>query len=246
MNKLLALLFACALFISASAQDDCTVESWRESMFEFDETDTLSINLFNKYDFSHIWLDNRSCYLGYIGDDYQRLHIKFTKVKKQSPLKYAVKGITRVKNNICNFEGEINIIRIRGIVDFSNDMVTPSDTNGSGTVLAKFTFKEDKKQNGTGIFLGELISYWYIDKNRKLCYDPGEKDLFNNQYFGKWTSYKTGKEKKCAWGQGWPPCSNELNISSSDFFVDPKYRQNGWELPEGEWDYCVNSNLFDK
>jgi hypothetical protein len=51
--------------------------------------------------------------LGFIGEDYQRFYIHYLSVTKVNnyPYVYKITGKTRVKNNICNFTGQIRILK---------------------------------------------------------------------------------------------------------------------------------------
>jgi hypothetical protein len=84
------------------------------------------------FDFSDIWMDNRIDYLGYIGDNYQRLHINFNIIRKISPTKYSVTGYSEVKSNRCNFSGTIEIEELheQEELDFGVDVAQKIDSFG--------------------------------------------------------------------------------------------------------------------
>lgn len=80
-----------------------------------------------KYDLSKLWTLNRfqiendtvsierKAPLGFIGENYQRFQIHFISAIKNpnNQLEYFIYGKTKVKENICNFQGIITIIESR-------------------------------------------------------------------------------------------------------------------------------------
>jgi hypothetical protein len=68
----------------------------------------------------------------------------------------------------------------------------------------------------------------------------------NNTFVGTWTSYKTGKSKKCNFGDyRIPECegSNGCDIGAGEFSINPKYRENGWQ---SYCDYMFVDNYDEK
>ena len=85
----------------------------------WDNSELFQINKVDKYtnyNFSSLWntTENNAVY-GVIGDNYQRIFIKFTSVKRNEKDKteYTVHGKSSVKSNICDFTGTITIINTR-------------------------------------------------------------------------------------------------------------------------------------
>lgn len=187
-------------------------------------------------DFSQLWLGNDNI-LGFIGSNYQRIKVYFLSIKKTSDSTYEAHGVTSVKNNICNFNGLIHIKCL-----FENTYLPEDGTEEKysyvergvkkrGFLLAKYKFCEDEHVNSTGIFEGELTTYWYLDKYGKLQYNDieGYGDGYcNNQYEGTWTSYKTGKSKICNWGDFRIPNCGDLDYGAGEFSPAPEYKDNGW------------------
>ncbi|MDR2639162.1 MAG: hypothetical protein LBC09_04930 [Helicobacteraceae bacterium] len=174
------------------------------------------------------------CYLGYIGADFWRLHITFDEIKKIAPLKYSAKGKTMTKGNYCDFEGEIAIDRAYRYKEPSVGLDGEMEglVADEGVIFAKVILRENDKQKGGGVFQGDLMTNWYIDANNTLRYDNIESysDSFaNNQFLGVWTSYKTGAQKRVAWGQYSIPASGDLDLSACCFEVNAKYINNGWQ-----------------
>jgi hypothetical protein len=179
------------------------------------------------FDFSPIW-QSKDEYLGYIGDNYQRLYIRFETMKKISPTVYHATGQTKVKENIFTFSGVISNVKITDIADREDG---DDDIVRKGIVEANFTFVENAKQKGSGIFRGTLLSYWgiYKDKGRLEYYQMAGDGDHNNQFSGTWTSNATTTVKKCAWGNYRVPNRGDFDVGVAEFSVNPKYVKNGWE-----------------
>ena len=207
------------------------------------ELPTSSDDIIRSYDFSQLWSafapienDNQETYfrptpLGYIGNDFQRFYIHFQSVIKnnQHPFAYFIYFKTKVKNNICTFQGEISIHTIEWLVP----MEELADMNvKQGLVCGTYSFFEDPQQKGTGSFLGTFRSMFYIDKKGILHYDDIMIDAdgyFNNEFIGAWTSYKTNTTKVCNWGDYRIPKSGNLDIGAGEFIPDSQYYPLGWE-----------------
>lgn len=168
------------------------------------------INDIKGYNLSDVWLadsilsiweeDNsvarfqRSETLGFIGADYQRFYIKFISAIKvpDNPNEYLVYGKTRVKNNLCAFQGTIKI---------GKAVLTTSDKPGQfkrGNVVCNVVLYEDMKQPGSGTITGHLQTNFIINEHNHILYDGTHfpSDGFaNNQFIGTWTSYKNGTKK---------------------------------------------------
>lgn len=165
--------------------------------------------------------------LGFIGNDYQRFHIHFISVtkNKNNPYEYLVHGKTKVKETIRPFQGTLTIksATIGKNIDF------PSHLQGFAT--CEINFYEDRKMTSTGSIKGTMTVGYIIDKNKlkynSLAYDTD--GFSNNEFKGKWTSYKTGVSKKCNWGDYRIPESGDLDIGAGEFSPDPKYFDKGWK-----------------
>ncbi|MDR2152907.1 MAG: hypothetical protein LBO72_08800 [Helicobacteraceae bacterium] len=209
----------------------------------------MNVNELSRYDFSPLFGELEyceaseriyGCYLAYIGDNYQRLHIVFDEIKKIAPLKYAAKGQTMVKGNYCDFSGEITIDKAYRYKEFTKEY--DGELIDQGVAFAEVILRENDKQKGSGVFTGDLMTKWYIDANRTLQYDDIEDfadGYANNQFLGVWTSYKTSAQKRVAWGHGRIPLSLGFDTGTGEFAVNPKYIKNGWEqhgsLNEVNW-----------
>ena len=165
--------------------------------------------------------------LGYIGDNYQRFYIHYITVSKnkENPYRYKVFGKTKVKDGICSFQGTITIKKAM-LYKESED---PKYKQGS--IICEVELYEDSTQTASGFFKGMLKSDFCLDKKGKLLYDivtPAD-GYCNNQCKATWTSYKTGKSKKCNWGDFRMPDSEGLDRGVGDVSINEKYIKNGWE-----------------
>lgn len=165
--------------------------------------------------------------LGYIGDNYQRFYIHFISViqNPNNKLEYFVYGKTSVKNNICSFQGRMIIKESNTYVE--SDMPPLKE----GFVKGEYEFFEDSKQKETGFLKGTFRTDFYIDKKGIIKYNAliFVADGFdNNQFEGTWTSYKTGKSKKCNWGDYRIPDSKELDCGTAEFMPLEKYYTSDW------------------
>lgn len=175
--------------------------------------------------------------IGFIGDNFQRFYIHYTSVikSKDTPYLYHVTGKTRVKNNICNFRGQIYIQK----AVLYTVAESPAYSNlKSGSVSCQITLYEDSTQNGSGMIKGKLVSDFYLDKGGRVHYSGlmFTTDFFyNNSCEAIWTSYKTGISKKCNWGDFRIPGSGQMDNGVSEFHVIDKYVRNGWENYRSAW-----------
>jgi len=178
--------------------------------------------------------------LGYIGDTFQRFQIHITTISKSqaNPYEYKITGKTKVKNNICRFSGIITITAATWKnptedIGFSNYRF--------GHIISKIIIYEDKNDAGSGIIQGNLTTEVYLDDKNRFQYDALMlvADGFSNSMFiGTWTSYKTGKTKKCNWGDFRIPESADLDVGTGEFSPNSKYSEYGW----GEYRTLLISN----
>ena len=214
-----------------------------------------------RYDFSLLWRSDtplgyyddeltltRPKPIGYIGDNFQRFYIHFQSVTKDmiTPSRYHVKGKTRVKNNICDFEGTISINELKWL-DTAEELDGLDVTQG--VVSGTYTFNENPNQRGTGVFEGTFASDFYIDSEGELHYDALWLDAdgySNNMFEGIWQSYKTKATKKCNWGDYRIPNSRELDQGAGEFSPDDKYLSNGWENYRKAWNNSLEGEKARK
>jgi hypothetical protein len=179
--------------------------------------------------------------LGYIGANYPRLHVHFISAiqNPNNKLQYFIYGKTKVKKNICEFQGTITINESRTYDE--GDIPTLKQ----GYVKGQYEFFENPNQKHTGKLKGNFQSNFYIDEKGALKYDAlmFVSDGFkNNQFEGIWTNYKSGVSKKCNWGDYRIPDSRGFDIGTGEFNVDKEYVEFGWESYGLAWGhYPLNS-----
>lgn len=169
--------------------------------------------------------------LGYIGDNYQRFYIHYSSVvkSKDNPYLYYVTGKTRVKENICNFKGTIII---QQATLYKQAEIPEFDKYKTGSLIGSINFYEDSSQGSAGYIRGKISTDFYIDQQQQIHYNAlfAVADGFcNNQCEATWISYKTGRTKKCNWGDYRIPDSNELDKGDGGIVINDKYIRNGWE-----------------
>lgn len=179
--------------------------------------------------------------LGFIGDNYQRFHIHFISIIQNplNPYEYFAYGKTKVKENICSFQGTIKVVESR----LYNETDIPVDIEGlpnykQGYAECEVNLYEDRKEKSTGFFFGKLKTSFLIDDKGEFRYDAISfvADGFcNNQFVGTWTSYVTKSTKRCHWGDYRIPESGNFDIGAGEFSVDDKYVKNGWENYKLAW-----------
>ena len=177
--------------------------------------------------------------LGFIGDNYQRFNIHFISAIKNpyDPFEYLIYGKTRVKDNICTFQGKIKIT--------SGQTYTMQELPNKqlGYINGQYEFFEDSDQKGTGILKGNFQSDFYIEENGTIKYNAlmiVADGFKNNQFEGTWTSYITKKSKKCNWGDYRIPDSGDLDNGAGEFGPNNKYHDVGWANYNKAWGYSLN------
>lgn len=181
------------------------------------------------FDFSEIINPDYPPYLGYIGENYTRLHIAINSVKKTTGQEYSVSGKTKVANHEADFAGTLkitDILLLKTNIEMAD--LEQGVTVQEGIILGTYDFKEAAGHNNNGVLKGLFRSYWYIDKDNNVSVAMPPWDGFsNNQFLGTWTGYHSGKSKTAAWGHFRVPCSAPFDIGAGAFH--PLNRENGWE-----------------
>ncbi|HMO81494.1 MAG TPA: hypothetical protein PKD24_11960 [Pyrinomonadaceae bacterium] len=187
------------------------------------------------HDFSTLFTP-RTQFLGFIGDDFQRLKIYYTSISRipKDPRAYRVDGISIVKSNRITFSGEIRINRVLEYKQHRlglDDRMKDIGHKAQGVLFASYKFAEDRKQPNSGVFEGSMVFSWYLDIDGVMQYDDIEfhSDSFrNNQYLGTWTQYGSSIRKVANWGEYRIPFSGDLDIGAGEFSPNPKYLEKGW------------------
>lgn len=196
----------------------------------------LFVDKLASYDLSILWLQSETDdIVAFIGEDYQRLQIHYISISKDKKQKnvYVVKGKSKVKENISDFEGTITVSNVDG----DESRISNGDFGDNireGNIIANYSFKENPKQKFSGTFAGTLTTAFYLDNTYKIHYDDlmmGD-NYSNNEFKGTWTSYDKKITKICNWGDNRIPDSGDLDVGVGEFVPNEKYIKNGWE------DYC--------
>ncbi|MCF8381360.1 MAG: hypothetical protein K9H49_17435 [Bacteroidales bacterium] len=170
--------------------------------------------------------------LGFIGDEYERFQIHFNSIIQNfdNPFEYLVYGKSKVKNNICEFQGSIIISE----VGFDQ---AEGDDFSRGFLKGDYLFYEDPSCMHSGIFQGEFYTNFYLEDTETLYYDDidsKEASFTNNSFIGKWYHYNSELEKVCNWGDQRIPESAALDIGLTEFKPSFKYYEAGWANYEKE------------
>lgn len=192
-------------------------------------------NMLN-FDYSYIFHEENP--LGYIGNKYQRLYMHFDTIykDKKDASRYIVNGVSRVRQNLCRFSGYIKIDSV--VVDNREDSYrSGDDLTPRFTAYAKYEFKEDAAQKGSGVFSGKFWSAIYLYKNIAVRYDDlewGADSYCNNQFEGTWTSYRTKAKKKANFGDYRIPDSSGLDSGASEFCP---CKGEGWDTYRNQYSW---------
>jgi hypothetical protein len=202
------------------------------------------IDQFKHYDFSIVFSEKHSVFnIGYIGDNFRRIRIKFVSVIKNPHNQniYYVYGKSNVLGNVCPFQGTIDITQIRLLNPMHygvDDQYKGKGIKCQGVIIANYVFYEDPSKKHSGYFSGEVYVGWYLNGKNKIIYDDIElhsDGWCNNQFLGKWKSYSTNQTKVCNWGHGRIPQSGDLDKGVGEFYPNEKYWNEGWEIFYRAW-----------
>jgi len=196
------------------------------------------LNKYAKQDFSVVWNYHKNDeYLGFIGDDYQRIRIKIlsTAKDKKKLQTYLVKGKSAINNEIKPFQGTFTIKQIKLLTDMRwgiDDEYKNKGIKAQGVLIGEYKLYQDRNLENSGHFEGLLSALWYMTDAGEIKFDniEFESDPYrNNQFVGIWTSYDGTKKMKSNWGDYRIPDSGDLDIGAGEFSPNKKYLKNGWE-----------------
>lgn len=206
----------------------------------------IELSEFNKTDFSNVWMKNQDAVIGFIGTDYQRIHIRLISITKNpyTENEYFVYGKSKTKSTVCDFQGKFKITYVRQfnrseMEALYTEALKQDDKEAinifkkvRGFILAEYYLFENPEQKGSGHFKGVIKSKFYKEEG-KLFFDDIDmkfKDNFqNNQFLGVWLSYRTGLEKPCNWGTYRIPNAGDLDVGVGEFSPNTKYLDKGWD-----------------
>lgn len=239
----------CAVFPLLAVSQKLSDESKKFLSEHLNSTQTERVELkakYKKYDYSKVWLFDQDRMLGFIGNNYQRLYIRFLEIRRnpKNPFVYEVQGKSRVKDHVNDFTGQIRIMHVREIdakerardlirvIKYNDEDFRETSKYARYMILAEYVFREDSLQKYSGEFRGILKSTFFI-RNDSIQFDEIyrlESDSYNNnQFAGSWRMYKKGIVKLCCFGFDRIPYSGDLDIGASEFSPDKKYFKYGWE-----------------
>lgn len=223
MKHFFTLLFLVSL-INLSAQE---LQEYSELINLDDEFEIVKNckEEFREKSLIELWTKNQFNHrFGFIGKNYQRLHVIFISIIRNSekPDQLYVYGKSKVDDNIYPFQGTIEIKEayyLKSLEYFGEN---------SGIIAGEYKFYEVESAGHTGIFEGKFVSYWEKDDSGKIHYKdfPFEG---NNQFAGTWLKYSGTKPLIANWGTFRIPNSGDLDVGTSEFGVDPKFKEYGWE-----------------
>ncbi len=232
---IILILFSNQVFSQQTKEWLNSLENPKYPMFDELKPENFLAN-YVKHDFSNL-LDPETEILGFIGNEYRRIQIDFRSIKKSetTPNLYFIKGKTTVLKNTCDFEGTITIEQVREFKNMHYGVDNKYKDEGfksQGIIIGRYFFSENPEQKHVGIFTGIMTLWWYLDRNGEIQYDrlnPQSDSYKNNQYVGTWTEYGKSGKRTCNWGERRIPFSGDLDIGAGEFYVNPKYKDNGWE-----------------
>jgi hypothetical protein len=188
-------------------------------------------------DFAKLWTKttNQNIY-GFIGDQYQRIRVKFISIKKiPATNTYTVVGRSMVKTNICDFTGTIAITDISKLENISygvDDEYKNKGIKGRFVMKGNYSFAETKGQPHSGTFEGSFETSFYLDKSNTIIYDDIDLDAdgyANNEFAGIWKMYDSNFTQRCNWGDFRIPNSGDLDLGAGEFSPNDKYLKYGWQ-----------------
>lgn len=187
------------------------------------------LKIIENSDLGYLWKgelsqENR---LGYIGDNFQRIQVRFLSVIQNfdNPYEYFLYGKTKVRDNICEFQGSLRITETGYFIDPSSPEFLKATLSGD------FVLFEDQSCLHSGIFRGDFVTAVYIDKAGYVYYDDLDSEAnnyTNNEFYGEWEGYDPYELKICNWGDYRIPFSAELDMGLDTFKPSFKYLDNGW------------------
>lgn len=173
--------------------------------------------------------------IGVIGSNYQCIFFKIDTIYKISNFKYKVKGKTKLRNNISNFNGEIEILNVAKLKkDKINNCFYDYSESNVHQAIYKYIFLEEKqndhscKYEGNGTFI-------FIDDNKNQVYSNVDISEYCDEIsivcVGFCKSSSKEKSDKCIFGTyiGSFPFCTDFCCSDGDPIINPKYLKNDWE-----------------
>ena len=223
MKKLIIILNIFALIASSCSNSSnkpgeikLTTEATEIKYSSDYEGDDSSLEEWQVY-FSEIFVSERD-FLGCIGDEKQKMGIVFLSTIKIGETEYEVTGKSKVKNNICDFTGTMEVL------DLVFEDGNPSQI---ASIYGKYHFKEDENQPHSGEFEGEFSIFW--SDNDRTIFSVGNRygEEIHVDFNGTWTNYQTSASKFALWGNVENLLPGTIN-EGQEYFRDENYSSLGW------------------
>lgn len=231
--KILHLITLLSFFsLSVKAQDQSNLKDASELLKSSDFSNILMCKEF-RTDNRNQKIDRMEP-LGYFGGNFQRIFVHFISIVKNNdnPREYFVHGKSKLKNNICDFQGTITIENVSEYIQHE----VPKFRRG--LITGTYSFHEDQKQKGTGKLVGNFKSNWLLNDRNEVEYDAlmfVADGYSNNEFEGLWISHSSGGAKKCNWGDYRIPDSYELDGGAGEFYPLKEYHELGWRTYVEQW-----------
>jgi hypothetical protein len=203
--------------------------------------DESVLRLVRSSDLSYFWTTTDSDYIyGFIGDNYQRLHIHYSLVRKIAGRndEYEVRGKTRYRGRVTDFAGTAKIVGV-GTAWPPNppsppsvDLVVFPPDDVRGAIEWKVSFRQEPQSRSSATIEGSLTSQFYVDFRKHVRLDDrmGDADGYsNNEFIGVWRSHDGSEPEKCHWGDFRIPDSGDLDGGAGEFYPNDEYVANGWQ-----------------
>ena len=146
---------------SSSIVENKAIKPFLEKDEYFKTNDSFA--KYKDHDFSDLLLTNRGYSYGFIGANYQRFDICPISITKMNNYvqQYSITGKTRVKNNICDFNGILTISEITEFKEPFHFIDNPvPETLTRGFIIGKYELQENPLQLNSGKFDGDFILKW--------------------------------------------------------------------------------------
>ncbi len=189
---------------------------------------------------------NASPQNGVFGPLYKRLQIYISDFSKQDKdQSITIYGASKRGKQIHQFTGTVKIEKI--LRRRRNDNEAKGDTV-SYTLIGSYVIKEDKSQEGAGVFKGIYSANVKAELRYDFLKNSLKREIWNNNqgepeygysnrnFVGTWTSYATGEQLKAIWGDNQLPFPLDFKIGIGEH-PNPKYIDADWENylnPENE------------
>jgi len=209
---------------ASTATETATPETAQETVPTIEPTTTTRENI----DLKTILNKQETEFLGGFGDDFYKIGIVFTSITKKNNSLYEVTGKSKLKGNICDFKGTME-------VESSKESVTDYGwlIGIDGHITGKYLFEEDRNQPETGRFEGTFSIVWHRgEMGLPIIFthisDRTDFDVAAT-FDGVWKSYRSVLTEKTIWS------NNQYSFpfgggSQLEPTILEKYRSKGWAL----------------